>query len=110
MSLSVQVIDEAYGLPVPGLGIRLDRAADGSWVAAVRGQTGERGQISQWSEAIAEPGNYRLEFGTDSYFAGLGITPVYANVSVKFRVPDPGHELWIQLLLTPSAYHICWQR
>jgi 5-hydroxyisourate hydrolase len=110
VSFSVQVIDQAYGLPAAGMGVRLDRGVDGSWITVGDCATGADGQVDQWSRSLEVLGSYRLEFGTDAYFAGLGLTPVYTGVCVEFRVPSDCSPCRMGLLVTPAAYHAYWQR
>lgn len=110
MSLSVQVINGIYGFAAGGVDVRLDYASDGGWAELGRSRTDENGQVDPWEPGPAEPGGYRLEFGTDSYFASLGITPIYPVVTIEFRMPDPGHPQQVRLLLTPSSYLAYWQR
>jgi 5-hydroxyisourate hydrolase len=110
MSLSVQVINGVYGLAATGLAVRLDHAVDGEWAEVSRTQTDADGGIDPCEPGPTAPGSYRLEFGTDSYFAGLGIAPFYSVVTVEFRMPDPGYPHHLRLLLTPSSYLAYWQR
>ena len=109
VSLSVQVIYEAYGLAATGVTVRLDRATHGGWTELSRSKTDEDGQIRGWHCEPTSPGTYRLEFGTDAYFSSLGITPFYPTVTVEFRMPDPGYPYRTHLLLTPSSYLVYWQ-
>lgn len=110
VSLSVQVIDGVYGIAAAGIEVRLDHAADGAWTELDHSRTGEYGQVDRWVQEPDKPGTYRLTFGTDPYFAGLGARPVYPAVTVEFRMSDPCCPHRVQLLLTPSSYLAYWQR
>lgn len=110
MSVSVQVVNGVYGLAAAGLAVRLDRADGGGWTEVARAKTDDDGHVSTWQSAIDSPGAYRLEFGTDSYFTSLGITPFYPVVTVEFRLPDPGYPHQVRLLLTPWSFLAYWQR
>jgi 5-hydroxyisourate hydrolase len=104
MSLSVQIVDAVYGIRAAGIAVRLDRFADGTWTELEHSCTGEDGQADFWPCGPVEPGAYRLSFGTDSYFVGLGVTAFYPAVTVEFRMPDPSASHQVRLLLTPSSF------
>jgi 5-hydroxyisourate hydrolase len=110
MSLSIRVVNGVSGLSAAGLGVRIERAVNGGWAEIARYQTDKEGQVGQWPQEPLWPGAYRLEFGTDPYFASLGFTPIYTLVSLEFRMPDPGYPHRVRLMLTPVSYLVCWQR
>jgi len=93
-----------------GVAVRLDHCADGTWTELDNSRTGENGQVEFWQQEPGRPGSYRLVLGTDSYFVGLGVTPLYSAVTVEFRMPDPGCPHQVRLLVTPSSYLAYWQR
>lgn len=79
-------------------------------MALEHSRTDGDGQADCWPAAPAKPGTYRLSFGTDSYFAGLGVTAFYPAVTVELHMPDPGGSHRVRLLLTPSSFLVYRQR
>jgi 5-hydroxyisourate hydrolase len=106
----VQVINGVHGQPTAGVTVRLARDTEGTWTELARCLTTDAGTVDSWPQVVISPGNYRLEFDTDAYFATLGVTPFYRSISLVFRLSDPGHPYRISLLVSPSSYVTYWQR
>ncbi|MFD9893729.1 hydroxyisourate hydrolase [Amycolatopsis sp. NPDC059027] len=98
MSLSTHVLDAAKGRPAAGLGVRLDRHDDTGWATVAEERTDTDGRITGWSPG---PGTHRLVFDTGAY---LGAGAFYPEVTVAFRIGDPGEHYHVPLLLSPYAY------
>ena len=104
-SLSTHVLDTALGRPVAGIALTLSRQTAGAWVGAGQGVTDADGRCrTLLGEAPAEPGLYRLRFGTAPYFAAQGLTPLYPYVEIIVTVSDPTQHLHIPLLMTANGY------
>ena len=92
MSLSTHVLDTASGMPAPGVPVALE-AFDGSTLA--RGSTDTDGRLRLWDGDLPT-GTHRLVFETGGDF--------FPEVTVVFRVTEPGRHLHIPLLLSPYGY------
>lgn len=105
MTLSTHVLDATTGTPAEGLEVLLerDRGRDG-WVPAAQGHTGPDGRLRLPDEAAAEPGIYRITFGSGAYFRNRGTQTFYPQVTVTFEVTDGGSHYHVPLLLSPFAY------
>jgi len=104
VSVSVHVVNGAYGRPVVGMSARIDSRVDGAWVEQIRAETDEKGDIPGCPAWPLTRGVYQIELDLDRYFSSLGITPFYPSVAIRFRISDPSYEHHISLLVTPSSY------
>ena len=105
MGVSTHVLDTARGHPAAGVAVILShRAANGSWAAIGRGVTDGDGRIRELAAGALEPGAYRLEFDTGSYFKASGGDAFYPEVSVVFTLSDAGAHHHVPLLLSPFGY------
>ena len=95
--VTTHVLDAALGRPAAGVAVRLERL-DGALVAEAR--TDDDGRVGDLADA--EPGDYRLVFGTGAWFAAAGRETFYPEVAVTFRLGDGHHH--VPLLLSPYAY------
>ena len=107
MSLSTHVLDNASGMPAPGLPVRLERRssgqeADTGWVAVADGVTDADGRLRDWVPADQwAAGAYRLTFDTAAH---LGPDAFFPEVTVTFLVSEPELHHHVPLLLSPYAY------
>jgi hydroxyisourate hydrolase len=99
VSLSTHVLDTGVGEPAAGIGVRLDRAHDGGWVAVAAGHTDEDGRLRDFVPADQwATGTYRLIFDTAARSA------FFPEVTVLFFVAEPGRHHHVPLLLSPYGY------
>ena len=102
MTLSTHVLDNATGLPAPGVPVRLERWRDGQWAAVATVRTDSDGRARGWVPAEAwHAGRYRLVFDTAAH---LGADAFFPEVVVVFEVTDPARHLHVPLLLSPFGY------
>jgi 5-hydroxyisourate hydrolase len=105
--ISTHVLDTARGKPASGVGVRLEREeALGRWQQVGSGRTDENGRCAELlagGEKLA-PGNYRLTFDTQSYFAAQKVEGLYPAVEVIFVARDGDAHFHIPLLLSPNGY------
>jgi 5-hydroxyisourate hydrolase len=100
-TVSTHVLDATAGTPATGVEVVLARRdAAGTWRAAERGLTGPDGRY-RFAGPVAA-GQWRLTFGTGTYFERRGIESLYPEVAITFRV-SAGH-YHVPLLLSPFAY------
>ncbi|MBN6033407.1 hydroxyisourate hydrolase [Amycolatopsis sp. 195334CR] len=98
MSLvTTHVLDTATGRPAPGIEVVLE--SDGKIVA--KGRTDDDGRIRDLGPETLPAGVYRLTFDTGAY---LGPDAFFPEVSLTFRITDPGAHHHVPLLLSPFAY------
>lgn len=102
MSLvTTHVLDASEGLPAPGIPVRLDmRGADG-WSFLAEGRTDDDGRVREIGPARLEIGVYRLTFDTADY---LGADAFFPEITVSFRILDPGQHHHVPILLSPFSY------
>lgn len=62
------------------------------------------GLIEDWDSWRLERGMYRIVFDSDGYFAGLGQSAAYPEVTVLFRVQDESRAFQVQVMLAPYSY------
>lgn len=106
MKIIAQVLDGSNGKPAVGVRARLARANGDDWITVAEAETGRDGYIQEWDSWRLERGLYRMAFDSDSYFAALGITTAYPEVSVLFRMQDEFLAFQVQVTLAPYSYAI----
>lgn len=104
MKILTQVLDGAHGKFAAGVHARLSRANSDGWVTVADAETDDEGRIRGWDDWHLDRGLYRIVFDSDSYFAWLGATAAYPEVSVIFRMQSEAHAFHVQLTLAPSSY------
>lgn len=102
MSLSTHVLDATAGRPATGVGVRLERRDDDGWVPVADGHTDADGRIGGWHPDSS--GEYRLVFATGEHYARRGIAAFHPEITVSFRITDPGEHYHVPLLLGPYSY------
>lgn len=105
MRIQSQVLDGTYGKPASGVSALLSRAVGANgWVMVGRSETDNDGRVQEWETSIHEHGLYRILFDSDAYFAKLGLTSAYPEVTVIFRIQDKSQNFQVQVTLTPYSY------
>ena len=104
MSVTAQALDVVYGRPACGMRARLEYPSDDGWQAIARAETDDDGHIRDWAGKRLEQGAYRIVFDSDSYFANLGVSSAYPEITVAFVVLDDRDACQIQVLLAPYSY------
>ena len=104
MSLSTHVLDNASGMPAPGVPVRLEKRSDDAdgWVPVADGVTDADGRLRDWvPTGDWEAGAYRLTFDVAAY---LGEEAFFPEVVVGFRVADPTAHHHVPVLLNRHGY------
>lgn len=104
MRIFAQTLDGTYGKPAVGVGARLARADGRSWTTVAAAETNHEGCVENWDVWHFERGLYRIVFDSDGYFASLGVTIAYPEVSVIFRVAPETPSFQVQVTLAPYSY------
>jgi 5-hydroxyisourate hydrolase len=108
-SLSTHVLDSATGRPAEGMAVTLavgaeaDRSGGPLWLPLGVGVTDPDGRFNKWEPGLRGPGNYRLTFDTERWFAARDRECFYPEVTITFTVNADVH-YHVPLLLAPYAY------
>lgn len=84
--MTVEALESVHGRGAVGLRARLETLVDEEWVLLAERRTDASGRIDDWDSSGERQGLYRIVFDVDRYFAGLGMTPTYPEVTTTFRV------------------------
>jgi 5-hydroxyisourate hydrolase len=105
VSLSTHVLDNASGMPAPGVPVRLERVSaepGAGWVAVAAGVTDGDGRLRDWvPDDQWGAGTYRLVFDTAAY---LGPDAFFPEATITFTISEPERHHHVPLLLSPYAY------
>jgi 5-hydroxyisourate hydrolase len=99
MTVSTHVLNATTGQPAAGLELTLSQQDNGEWRELSRRATDQDGRVRDLAGDVA-PGVYRITFQTGAYLADT----FYPEVTVVFRITDPGAHHHVPLLLSPYAY------
>ena len=104
-NITTHILDTSLGKPAQGVKIKLLKLMNDSWEVIGEGLTNADGRLPGLlpDGKSLEPGEYRMWFDTDSYFASLGQKSIYPSVSIDFRTFDTTH-YHVPLLLNPFGY------
>ena len=100
--ITTHVLDTALGKPAAGIGVRLERFEEDSWLLLAETATDADGRCRDLaSEASA--GLYRLTFSTGEYFRHQQRSSVFPEISITFECRDSAH-YHLPLLLSDNSY------
>lgn len=104
--LSTHVLDTTSGTPGVGVEVLLEKKTDaGSWKQvgkAVTGPNGRYGDFLPLNGTTSNRGTYRLTFDLEKYFRTKGVTTVFPEAVVVFKMTDETH-YHIPVVVTPFA-------
>lgn len=104
--LSTHVLDISAGTPGVGVDVVLEKKSpNGKWTEVGNGTTGKDGRIATFLEKVgttSHAGTYRFTFGLEKYFKAKGVTPVFPEAVVVFKITDATH-YHIPVVVTPYA-------
>ena len=100
--ITTHVLDTVRGKPAAGIGVRLEKFDDDSWLLLAETATDADGRCRNLA-AEASPGLYRLTFSTDDYFRQLSRTSIYPEISITFECDNDAH-YHLPLLLSDNGY------
>ena len=103
--ITAEALDGTYGRAADAMRMRLEYAGDADWMTVARGKAGGDGRIDSWDVPMSGRGLYRVVLDSDGYYAGLGLSPSYPEVSVTVRVTE-GQRCHVQVVLSPNAYSV----
>jgi 5-hydroxyisourate hydrolase len=100
--ITTHVLDTVLGRPAVGVGVRLERFDEDSWLTIAESATDADGRCRNL-DANATPGLYRLTFTTWTYLRDLGRSSIYPEICITFHCgSDPHYHL--PLLLSDNSY------
>ena len=106
-AITTHVLDIAAGSPARGVPVVLERQTlTAVWEIIGEGITDDDGRRRDLlaPDMSLTPGNYRLTFDTETYFAQQRIKGFYPQVVVAFTVRDASAHYHVPLLLSPFGY------
>ncbi|KQX57963.1 MULTISPECIES: hydroxyisourate hydrolase [unclassified Streptomyces] len=104
LNVIAEALESVHGRSAVGLNARLESLLDNEWVLLAERRTDEDGRIDEWGHAGGHRGLYRIVFDVDRYFAGLGLTPGYPEVTTTFRASEEGAGHRVTLTFSPHRY------
>jgi 5-hydroxyisourate hydrolase len=121
-NISTHVLDSTLGKPGAGIAVRLEKFAGGGWIeVSTGGNVAERAHDApgDWIEVAAgitdtdgrcrdlvrdaTSGPYRFTFDTGAYFARLGRSSIYPEISIIFTC-DGNANYHLPVLLSDNSY------
>lgn len=99
--VTTHVLDTAAGHPAQGIPVRLEAHDLAGWSALAEGVTDTDGRVRDLGPERLAAGVYRLIFDTGSY---LGPEAFFPEITVSFRIADPGAHHHVPVLLSPFSY------
>lgn len=102
--ITTHVLDTASGRPAAGVAVGLYGHDDGGWDLLATGTTDADGRLKNLGPEELRPGTYRLNFGTGTYYEGLGTETFFPEVDLVFTVTGTGEHYHVPLLLSPFGY------
>lgn len=103
--LTTHVLDTSKGRPAEGINVYLFQQHGSNWVEVTAAHTNKDGRIPGLlaSDAVLQPGIYKLKFEVKEYFDKQGIQSFYPFVEIVFIIKDAEH-YHVPLLLNPFGY------
>ena len=105
-AITTHVLDTALGRPAGGVHVELEFREQAAWRTLARGATDPEGRLRSLlpDGSPLTPGEYRLVFDTEEYFARLHPQGFYKRVTVEFTVAGGEAHYHVPLLLSPFGY------
>ena len=103
--ISTHILDIAIGRPAAGVGVKLLRWKDKSWIEVAAQSTDSDGRCRELlALANMSVSIYRIVFDSGAYFSASGEPGLYPDISITFEVKDAGRSYHMPLLLSPNGY------
>ena len=100
--ITTHVLDAVLGKPAAGVGVRLEKFDEDSWVTLAETATDAEGRCRNLA-SDAPTGLYRLTFSIAAYLKQQGRSSIYPEICVmlEYRGDDHYH---LPLLLSDNSY------
>lgn len=103
--ITTHVLDTAIGRPAVGLAVKLYKLQVDTFGEVGAGVTNQDGRVTDLlPEGAAQPGVYRIQFDTATYFNTLDLSGFYPIVEITFKVEPENDHYHVPLLLSPFGY------
>ena len=102
--VTTHILDTAAGRPAAGVAVELYARDGGAWSRIGTGITDADGRVKELGPERLDSGEYRLQFATGPYFAGIGQDTFFPEVSLTFTVDAAEAHYHVPLLLSPFAF------
>jgi len=100
-AITTHVLDAVLGKPASGILVHLEKLGSKEWDVLGGSITDCDGRCRDLPSA--SQGRYRVTFAVGAYFAQLGRTSIYPEITVTFLITDEEH-YHIPLLLSDNSY------
>ena len=100
--ITTHILDTALGRPAAGVGVRLEKFDEDSWLLLAESATDADGRCRNLC-AEASPGLYRLTFSTAAYFHQQQRSSIYPEIDITFECRGDAH-YHLPLLLSDNSY------
>jgi 5-hydroxyisourate hydrolase len=100
--ISTHILDTTLGVPAQGVPITLEALNQGQWAPLESGVTNADGRLV--FQASISSGDYRLTFGTQSYFTGNQREHFFLDPQIGFRIQSTARNYHVPLLLNPYGF------
>lgn len=100
--ITTHVLDTVRGKPAAGIGVRLEKFDEDSWLLLAESATDADGRCRNLV-AEAAAGLYRLTFAIEDYFKHHGRSSIYPEISILFECREDAH-YHMPLLLSDNGY------
>lgn len=100
--ITTHVLDTALGRPAAGIGVRLEKFDEDSWLLLAESATDGDGRCRDLARD-APAGVYRLTFSIADYFRQEGRCSFYPEIAITFECRDEAH-YHVPLLLSDNSY------
>jgi len=100
--ITTHVLDTALGKPAAGIGVRLERHDEDSWLLLAESATDGDGRCRSLS-SDTPAGLYRLTFSVGAYFREQQRSSIYPAICITFECHGDAH-YHLPLLLSDNSY------
>jgi len=100
--ITTHILDTFLGRPAAGIGVRLEKFDEDSWLLLAESATDSEGRCRNLSTE-SPAGLYRLTFSTIAYFKERGRVSIFPEICVLFECRDGAH-YHLPLLLSDNSY------
>ena len=101
-TITTHVLDTALGKPAAGVGVRLEKFDEDSWLLIGESATDTDGRCRNLA-SNASAGLYRIMFSTGAYFKEQGRSSIYPEICITFHCSGEAH-YHLPLLLSDNSY------
>jgi 5-hydroxyisourate hydrolase len=100
--ITTHVLDTTLGKPAAGVGVRLEKMDEETWLVLTESATDGDGRCRNLA-VNAPAGLYRLTFATGAYFKEQGRASIYPEIVITFLCSGEEH-YHLPLLMSDNSY------